>query len=62
MQTHTELFGWGDNTFGQLGLGDSSATTYKTPQAYSFRTEISALSCGEYHSLCLSSTGFLYVP
>ncbi|OMJ86488.1 hypothetical protein SteCoe_11981 [Stentor coeruleus] len=60
MKRYSELFGWGDNTFGQLGIGSSSQDSEKIPRVYSFHVVLLALSCGEYHTLCLSSTGHVY--
>ena len=60
MKIYTELYGWGNNSFGQLGLGERTKEPYKLPRIYSFQIVIQSVSCGEYHSLCLSSSGFVY--
>ena len=60
MKKYTELYGWGDNTFGQLGIGESNQKGYSIPRMYSFHIVISSVCCGEYHSLCLSSQGYIY--
>ena len=60
MKKHSEIFGWGNNSYGQLGISESSNPFERVPRAYTFQVQLSVIACGEIHSLCLSSTGHLY--
>lgn len=60
MKKHSEIFGWGNNSYGQLGISETSEPFERIPRVYTFQIQISAVACGESHSLCLSSTGHLY--
>ncbi|XP_034721061.1 X-linked retinitis pigmentosa GTPase regulator-like, partial [Etheostoma cragini] len=53
-----ELFMWGDNTEGQIGLGKENHAT--TPQEVSVGRPISWVSCGYYHSALVTVDGALY--
>jgi len=51
-----KLYGWGDNSKGQLGLGSGAASSYAVPQR--IRTldgvNIVSSSCGDDFSIALS--------
>jgi alpha-tubulin suppressor-like RCC1 family protein len=53
------LFTWGDNTHGQLGLGDKE--TRNVPHHVDLPFLVSRVACGHYHMLLLSREGDLYV-
>uniref|UniRef100_A0A8C5M1L0 X-linked retinitis pigmentosa GTPase regulator n=1 Tax=Leptobrachium leishanense TaxID=445787 RepID=A0A8C5M1L0_9ANUR len=53
-----KLFMWGDNSEGQLGLGNG--LTMHTPQQVNFGKPISWISCGYYHSAFVTQDGELY--
>uniref|UniRef100_A0A8D0DIC6 X-linked retinitis pigmentosa GTPase regulator n=1 Tax=Sander lucioperca TaxID=283035 RepID=A0A8D0DIC6_SANLU len=53
-----QLFMWGDNTEGQIGLGKESHAA--SPQEVSVGRPISWVSCGYYHSALVTVDGALY--
>ena len=58
-----EIYGWGKNDYGQLGLGyRCDSFTYILPQKIEFfnHKNIILITCGSYHSLALSSDGIVY--
>jgi alpha-tubulin suppressor-like RCC1 family protein len=53
------VFSWGDNDFGQLGLGNRE--DLKTPKLIELNEVfIEKISCGKNHSLMLSENGVIY--
>jgi alpha-tubulin suppressor-like RCC1 family protein len=60
MKKFSEIIGWGNNHFGQLGLSETSHSQESIPRIYTFQIEISSLSCGNSHTLILSSAGYVY--
>ncbi|OMJ92190.1 hypothetical protein SteCoe_5062 [Stentor coeruleus] len=61
MEGYTEVFTWGGDHFGQLGLGGkTSGKTYASPRFCSFNITIKEISCGEEHSAFISSSGHIY--
>lgn len=60
MEDFTEVFVWGSDHFGQLGLGSSNHKTYCFPKFCSFNILIKSVSCGDQHSGFISSLGHLY--
>lgn len=61
MEGYTEVFAWGGDHFGQLGLGNKhSGKTYPTPRFCSFNILIKELACGEEHSAFISASGHVY--
>ncbi len=58
-----ELYSWGSNYHGQLGLGDkpnySPDQVYDSPQKINLNNVIS-VSCGDYHTMCITTNGDLY--
>ena len=55
-----ELFAWGDNYFGQLGIGVPTGTINFTPSKIGTATNWTAVSAGGRHSLALNSKGELF--
>lgn len=61
MEGYTEVFAWGGDHFGQLGLGGKVLNkTYPSPRFCSFNITIKEISCGEEHSGFISSSGHVY--
>ena len=59
MDSYTEVFTWGSNGYGQMGL-ESSSSYYPSPRICSFSILIIQVSCGKEHSALLSSQHFIY--
>lgn len=58
---YTEVFAWGADQSGQLGLGrKKTRETYNSPKFFSFNILISKLSCGGEHSCFISKAGHVY--
>ena len=55
--SYTQVFSWGDDRYGQLGLGDSGNgyQVHLTPCYCSYNIIIEAVSCGAAHTLLLTS-------
>lgn len=53
-----QLYLWGDNTYGQLGLADSDYQD--TPTLLSLPQPVTAVSLGAYHSLAVTEDGNVY--
>ena len=58
----TEVFVWGDDSYGQLGLyhqklkkGNKEQISFKLPKTCSFNILIKQVACGENHSSILTS-------
>jgi X-linked retinitis pigmentosa GTPase regulator len=61
MEEYTQVFVWGTDTFGQLGLGGKTyGKVYKVPRLCSFNVLIKKISCGEEHSALISQSGYVY--
>ena len=62
LSSDNRVFGWGSNTFGQLGRGYvSGSDEYLKPEIIDFPFEsIIQLSCGSEHTLALSCDGRVY--
>ncbi|OMJ83974.1 hypothetical protein SteCoe_13307 [Stentor coeruleus] len=61
MEGYTEVFAWGGDHFGQLGLGNKySGKTYAYPRFCSFNILIKDIACGEEHSSFISQSGHVY--
>jgi alpha-tubulin suppressor-like RCC1 family protein len=55
----TEVFSWGSDTHGQLGLGkkdkENSRHLHQVPRFCSYNIPINMISCGEQHSVFITS-------
>jgi alpha-tubulin suppressor-like RCC1 family protein len=61
MEGYTEIFSWGLDNSGQLGLGSSSKDKkYVNPVFCSFNILIKDISCGSEHSGFISNLGHVY--
>ena len=60
MSDYTEVFVWGSNQKGQLGLGRNSQQDFVLPRFCSFRTIILAAACGDEHSLFVTKDREVY--
>ena len=50
------IWSWGNNRYGQLGLGDKSNISLPKPITFLFeytKNKFESVSCGGFHSLCL---------
>nr|XP_012226242.1 PREDICTED: RCC1 and BTB domain-containing protein 1-like isoform X2 [Linepithema humile] len=56
-----QLYGWGENTYGQLGLGDNAAMINRKPIKIIKDVAIAKVECGSEHTLALTREGLLYV-
>jgi alpha-tubulin suppressor-like RCC1 family protein len=54
------VWSWGRNNSGQLGLGDGMSGTYGKPQPLPNLTSIVSLAAGRQHSLALSEKGEVF--
>lgn len=61
MEQFTEVFTWGLDSKGQLGLGSkNTGKCYTTPKFCSYNIMIKEISCGEEHSGFISDSGHVY--
>ena len=61
MEGYTEIFSWGLDSYGQLGLGTTTQDKkYAQPIFCSFSILIRDISCGEDHSGFISDSGHVY--
>eukprot|EP00826_Nyctotherus_ovalis_P010657 TRINITY_DN12798_c0_g1_i1.p1 TRINITY_DN12798_c0_g1~~TRINITY_DN12798_c0_g1_i1.p1 ORF type:complete len:922 (+),score=221.87 TRINITY_DN12798_c0_g1_i1:94-2859(+) len=57
----TQVFVWGSNSCGQLGLGNTQGKhRYCIPKLCTFNVKIRSVSCGEEHSAFVTDVGTLY--
>lgn len=57
----SHVYGWGNDKFGQLGLGVYSySSNYTAPRFFKYSVNITRISCGFDHALLLSETGIVY--
>lgn len=54
------LFVWGNDTCGQLGLGNSHERLYRSPTPCLFSFSIAQIACGSDHSVLRTSEGLVY--
>ena len=55
-----QLWGWGNNEFGQVGNGAGAANDLLIPREILFGRKTVSVSAGEYHSLAIDNEGYLY--
>jgi len=58
LKTDGSLWAWGDNHFGQLGLGDTKNRL--TPRQVGSANNWAAVACGDYHTVALKRDGTLW--
>ncbi|KAL4472922.1 hypothetical protein ABPG72_007799 [Tetrahymena utriculariae] len=59
--SYTEIFAWGCDNEGQLGLGENKqGKKYAIPRICSFNVVIQQISCGKNHSAFIASNGYVY--
>jgi alpha-tubulin suppressor-like RCC1 family protein len=59
---YTEIFVWGSDTYGQLGLaGKEQDDTHALPKICSFNIIIKQMACGEHHTAFIADGGAVYV-
>jgi len=57
----TEVYCWGNDRDGQLGLGhNSEQLAYAKPKCCSFNISIGKMACGQDHSVFITSNGLVY--
>lgn len=58
---YTEIFAWGADCYGQLGLGGKqTGRCYPTPRFCSFNIVIRMVACGEEHSAFITGRGQIF--
>ena len=60
---YTEIFSWGSDHAGQLGLGSgelSSDQNYPAPKFCSYNISIKEVSCGQSHAIFVTMNHYLY--
>lgn len=58
---YTEIFAWGADRYGQLGLGNKKGgRCYSIPKFCTFNVIIRRIACGEEHSAFITSGGSVY--
>lgn len=61
MEDYTEVFSWGSDHFGQLGLGSKyPGSSFSYPRYCTFNVLIKQVACGEEHSAFISNRGYVY--
>ena len=63
IKTNGTIWSFGDNTYGQLGLGETANTEYGEPQEITTIPEgvkFTKISVGKNHTLVLDTNGFVY--
>ncbi|EQC27454.1 hypothetical protein SDRG_14778 [Saprolegnia diclina VS20] len=55
-----ELYTWGANDFGQLGLGDTRARSAPTLVTFPSSTRVLDVSLGQFHSAAVTTSGDVY--
>lgn len=60
MDLSDQIYVWGSDTWGQLGLGGRQTRAYSLPQICSYGVRVMQVACGEEHALLLTPEGALY--
>ncbi|EAS04756.2 chromosome condensation regulator RCC1 repeat protein (macronuclear) [Tetrahymena thermophila SB210] len=59
--TYTEIYVWGNDKYGQLGLGHKyTGKNYLVPKICSYNLVIKQISCGEEHTAFVTIRGHIY--
>lgn len=59
----TEVYSWGTDKHGQLGLGEKFShgkQVYPVPKCCSYNIAISKIGCGDDHSIFITQDSFVY--
>jgi len=62
-QEFTEVFSWGSNRHGQLGLGEKNSQSkllHMVPRFCSYNVPIASVGCGSEHTVFLTMTNLVY--
>lgn len=60
MDLSDQIYVWGSDTWGQLGIGGRQTRAYSLPQICSYGVRVMQVACGEEHALLLTPEGALY--
>ncbi|MDD5528641.1 MAG: T9SS type A sorting domain-containing protein [bacterium] len=60
INSDSTVWAWGDNSFGQLGIGSSDYNSHTVPEQTLDLTNVIAISAGNGHSLALKSDGTVW--
>ena len=60
METSDEVYVWGSDAWGQLGLGSLQAQSFSLPQVCSYGVRVLQVACGEQHALLLTPDSAVY--
>eukprot|EP00831_Metopus_contortus_P065115 TRINITY_DN58219_c0_g1_i1.p1 TRINITY_DN58219_c0_g1~~TRINITY_DN58219_c0_g1_i1.p1 ORF type:complete len:435 (-),score=66.28 TRINITY_DN58219_c0_g1_i1:93-1397(-) len=59
--SYTEVYVWGNDTFGQLGISSGGiGKSYCRPKFCSFNIMIKSVACGEEHTAMITRDGYVY--
>ncbi len=61
LNIHGQMYSWGCNEQGQLGLGPDAPSVIRKPVLNPFISNLMKISTGNEHSLAISKNGDLYV-
>ena len=61
INVHGQVFAWGLNESGQLGLGPDAPAIVRKPLLNPYLSNVTRLSAGNEHSLAMTKSGDLYV-
>ena len=56
-----QIFVWGSNSSGQLGLKNGNFGRFETPQRFSFHQKVQSISCGASHTAIVTYAKQLYM-
>ena len=57
---HVQVFAWGNNSLGQLGLNDTINRRAPAPIEALWAIPVAQLAAGDFHSAALTINGFLF--
>jgi len=61
ISTNDEIYSWGDNSYGKLGLGHNDTnSTFYLPQKINSTIQFLRIACGSDHTLAISNNGELF--
>jgi alpha-tubulin suppressor-like RCC1 family protein len=56
----TQIFAWGDNSTGKLGVDTRSEKIHTPMPVVGLKESVKSISCGADHTLCLTNSGRVY--